>query len=109
PGLSRAALERELGDWLGLTRVLWLAHGGLEGDDTDGHIDTLARFCDPRTIAYVACDDPRDPHYRELAAMRAELERFRAADGAPYRLVPLPLPAARWEGGTRLPATYAHF
>lgn len=109
PNLSRQALERELGDWLGLNRVLWLEHGGLEGDDTDGHIDTLARFCDPRTIAHVACDDPADAHYPGLAAMRAELEQMRAADGSPYRLVPLPLPAAQHDDGRRLPATYANF
>ncbi|HEX7045673.1 MAG TPA: agmatine deiminase family protein [Burkholderiales bacterium] len=109
PGLSRAQLEAELGDWLGLNRFLWLEHGHLEGDDTDSHIDTLARFCDPHTIAYVACDDPADPHYADLKAMEAELRAFRAADGAPYRLVPLPWPRAQYDGARRLPATYANF
>src|SRR5690606_16673315 len=101
--------EAELGDWLGLNRFLWLEHGHLEGDDTDSHIDTLARFCDPHTIAYVACDDPADPHYADLKAMEAELRAFRAADGAPYRLVPLPWPRAQYDGARRLPATYANF
>src|SRR5436190_1444494 len=77
PGLSRAELERELGEWLGVKRVLWLQHGHLEGDDTGSHIDTLARFCDVNTIAYVACDDPQDPHYEDLKAMESELKDFR--------------------------------
>jgi len=93
----------------GVERVLWLDHGHLEGDDTDAHIDTLARFCDPHTIAYVACDDPADPHYEGLRAMAAELAALRDADGAPYRLVPLPWPAAKYDGDQRLPATYANF
>jgi agmatine deiminase len=110
PGLTRTDIERELSEWLGLNHVLWLEHGHLEGDDTDSHIDTLARFCDARTIAYVACDDQQDPHYADLKAMEAELKNFRAADGAPYRLVPLPWPRAPYdEDGRRLPATYANF
>lgn len=110
PTLSAAQLETRLKELLGLTRILWLHHGGLAGDDTDGHIDTLARFCDTHTIAYVRCDDPADEHYEELKAMEAELQSFRAADGRPYRLVPLPWPRARYdEHGRRLPATYANF
>jgi agmatine deiminase len=110
PRLSRAEIERELSEWLGLKQVLWLEHGRLEGDDTDSHIDTLARFCDARTIAYVACDDRDDAHYADLKAMEAELKSFRAADGAPYRLVPLPWPGARYDDdGRRLPVTYANF
>ncbi len=109
PNLSRAQIEQELSEWLGLNRVLWLEHGHLEGDDTDSHIDTLARFCDARTIAYVACDDRTDAHYDDLKAMEAELKNFRAADGAPYRLVPLPWPRAQHDGERRLPATYANF
>ncbi|MFL6647021.1 MAG: agmatine/peptidylarginine deiminase, partial [Sulfurifustaceae bacterium] len=109
PRLAREAIEQELRDWLGLNRILWLEHGALEGDDTDSHIDTLARFCDARTIAYVTCDDPSDTHYRELKAMEAELKAFRAADGSPYRLVPLPWPRAQYDEDRRLPATYANF
>lgn len=110
PGLDQAALERKLKELLGLNRILWLDHGYLAGDDTDSHIDTLARYCDARTIAYVACDDPRDEHYTELKAMEAELKTFRAADGNPYRLVALPWPrAATSSDGSRLPATYANF
>ncbi|MDR5901319.1 agmatine deiminase family protein [Halomonas icarae] len=111
PGLDRRSVEAWLHRDFGVTRVLWLSNGHLEGDDTDSHIDTLARFCDPRTIAYVRCDDEQDPHYPALAAMEAELETLRRADGQPYRLVPLPWPAPCWdpEDGHRLPATYANF
>lgn len=95
----------------GTKRVLWLKHGELLGDDTDGHVDTLARFCDTNTIAYVSCDDPDDPHYESLKKMQAQLKQFRTADGSPYRLVALPLPAARFseDGEERLPATHANF
>jgi agmatine deiminase len=110
PHLTREALEDRLKTLLGLRRILWLTHGWLAGDDTDGHIDTLARFCDPHTIAYVHCDDPADEHYEELEAMQAELRAMRTADGRPYCLVPLPWPRARYdETGRRLPATYANF
>ncbi|WP_251976502.1 agmatine deiminase family protein [Salinicola avicenniae] len=111
PTLDRDAIERRLADDLGISRVLWLEHGYLEGDDTDSHVDTLARFCDPATIAYVRCDDPDDPHYAALAAMEQELKALRREDGSPYRLVPLPWPRACHdpEDGHRLPATYANF
>lgn len=108
--LDAPALTGLLREVLGATRVLWLHHGALAGDDTDGHIDTLARFCDPRTIAYQACDDPADAHWRELQAMAAELAALRTIDGEPYRLVPLPWPRPRFGvAGGRLPATYANF
>lgn len=110
PSLTREQLEQRLKELLGLNRILWLHHGYLAGDDTDSHIDTLARFCDSRTIAYVRCDDPDDEHYAELKAMEDELKSFRAVDGQPYRLVPLPWPRAKFdEDGNRLPATYANF
>ncbi|QJQ98688.1 agmatine deiminase family protein [Halomonas sp. PGE1] len=111
PGLDRAAVEAWLHEDFGVTRVLWLAHGHLEGDDTDSHVDTLARFCDPATIAYVRCDDESDPHYPALAAMEAELKALRRRDGEPYRLVPLPWPSPCFDpvDGHRLPATYANF
>ena len=110
PTLDAAALERELKQLLGLNRILWLDHGYLAGDDTDSHIDTLARYCDAHTIAYVACDDAHDAHYAELKAMEAELQNLRAADGNPYRLVALPWPRAAYDAdGKRLPATYANF
>lgn len=111
PHLDRAAIEAQLHEDFGVSRILWLTSGHLEGDDTDSHIDTLARFCDPVTIAYVRCDDEHDPHHAALAAMRRELENFRQADGSPYRLIPLPWPKACFDpaDGHRLPATYANF
>lgn len=108
--LDRAQIETRLQELLGVNRILWLEHGYLAGDDTDSHIDTLARLCDVNTIAYVACDDPQDEHFTELQAMAQELAAFRTAAGEPYRLVPLPWPRARLnEDGERLPATYANF
>ena len=110
PGLARERLEKRLAELLGVKRFLWLKHGHLAGDDTDSHIDTLARLCDPATIAYVACDDPQDEHYAELKAMEAELRAFHAADGRSYWRVPLPWPRAKYDdAGNRLPATYANF
>ncbi len=109
PGTSRQEIEELLRDRLGARRIFWLDHGVLEGDDTDGHIDTLARFVDEGTIAYVACDDPHDTHYDELDAMKKELEALRREDGSPYTLVPLPLPSPKYKDGRRLPATYANF
>ena len=106
---GKAEAERMLRRTLGAARVLWLDHGHLEGDDTDGHIDTLARLCPDHTIAYVRCDDPADAHYDGLKAMEGELRALRTADGRPYRLLPLPMADAMFHGGERLPATYANF
>ncbi|MDF3054664.1 MAG: agmatine deiminase [Gammaproteobacteria bacterium] len=109
-GYGKNAIEILLKKYLGVDRILWLEHGYLAGDDTDGHIDTLARFTDPNTIAYVHCDDPEDEHFIELSQMADELKAFRNAQGEPYRLIPLPWPAAKYaEEGRRLPATYANF
>ncbi|WP_110687492.1 agmatine deiminase family protein [Salinicola aestuarinus] len=111
PAETRASIERRLQVDFGVSRVLWLENGHLEGDDTDSHIDTLARFCDPSTIAYVRCDDPEDPHYAALKAMEAELEALSREDGSTYRLLALPWPKACFDpdDGHRLPATYANF
>ena len=107
--LNKEQLEYHLKDYFGLKRILWLESGYLAGDDTDSHIDTLARFCDAQTIAYVQCTDEADEHYEELQAMEEELKAFRTADGKPYQLVPLPMAdEVVWEG-ERLPATYANF
>lgn len=110
PHLTRAQIEQRIMQFFNLKQVLWLEHGHLEGDDTDSHIDTLARFCDPGTIAYVQCDDPADAHYADLLAMEQELHVLRTAQGRPYRLIPLPWPKAKFNtDGHRLPATYANF
>ncbi|HET9047948.1 MAG TPA: agmatine deiminase family protein [Chiayiivirga sp.] len=90
-------------------RVLWLEHGYLEGDDTDAHIDTLARFAPDNAIVYQACDDVDDSHHGELAAMATELAALRTAAGEPYRLHPLPWPKPILDGGRRLAASYANF
>lgn len=107
--LSKTDIEQQLKRHLGVQRVLWLAHGEILGDDTDGHIDTLARFCSDDTICYVQCTDPNDPHFTKLSAMEQELKSFRDLQGQPYRLVPLPMPSAIVEKGRRLAATYANF
>jgi agmatine deiminase len=110
PQLDKSEIEQALASLLGARRALWLNHGFLAGDDTDSHVDTLARICPDNVIAYTACHDPRDEHYNDLKCMEEELKSFRAPDGSPYRLVPLPWPKARFdEEAHRLPATYANF
>ena len=132
PSLTRQEIEQRLLHYFHAQRVLWLDHGYLAGDDTDSHIDTLARFCPADTIAYVQCTDPSDEHYEALHAMEQQLASFRAPgasphgstsasqssptssqdeEGHPYRLIPLPLPAPVFDpdDGHRLPATYANF
>lgn len=110
PHMSKAEIEAYLKDLFGLQRVLWLDHGYLAGDDTDSHIDTLARFCTPDTIAYVKCTDSSDEHFNALQKMELELQGFRTMEGKPYHLVPLPWPDACYDtDGHRLPATYANF
>ncbi len=110
PHLTPAEIEDYLKVVFGLDSVLWLHHGYLAGDDTDSHIDTLARFCDVDTIAYVRCDDTADEHFHALQRMEQELQQFTKRDGTPYRLIPLPWPDACFDAeGHRLPATYANF
>ena len=108
-GMTKEQIEKFLKEKLCLKRILWLDFGKLEGDDTDGHIDTLARFIDEETIAYVTCDNPKDTHYDELKKMQEQLKSFRTIDKKPYRLVPLPLPSPKYKDKKRLPATYANF
>ncbi len=108
--LTRKQISTHLKEVLGAKKVLWLDHGALEGDDTDSHIDTLARLAPHNTIVYVGCDDKTDSHYEELVAMRADLQAMRNINGEPFNLVELPLPDAIYdEDGERLPATYANF
>lgn len=110
PQLDQGEIEQALASLLGARRVLWLNHGFLAGDDTDSHVDTLARICPNNVIVYVACDDERDEHYVELKLMEQELNAFRSPDGSPYQLIPLPWPKARFsEAAHRLPVTYANF
>ncbi len=109
PHLSRADIASQLQQLLGVRKINWLDYGYLAGDDTDSHVDTLARLCPNNTIAYVRCDDPDDEHYAELQAMEAQLRTFTNAEGERYHLVPLPWPKAVYLGAERLPATYANF
>lgn len=107
--LTQEEIEGELKQAFGLKRVLWVDSGSLSGDDTDSHIDILARFCDPETIAYLKSDNPKDPDYESLMNMEAQLQSFRTLDGKPYRLVPLPKPEQMFLDDYPLPASYANF
>ena len=109
PEQSRAAMDTILRESLHAERVLWLDHGYLEGDDTDAHIDTLARFAPDDRIVFQACDDPTDPHHQELARMAAELAALRTPDGKPYQLSPLPWAQPIVDDGRRLAASYANY
>ncbi|MEO6364989.1 MAG: agmatine deiminase family protein [Luteimonas sp.] len=109
PRNSREELDEKLSHWLSQDRVLWLDHGYLEGDDTDAHIDTLARFAPGDGIVFQACEDPADSHYSELKAMAGEISALRTRDGNPYRLFPLPWAQPIVDGGRRLAASYANF
>ena len=108
--LDRDGIERELLKRLRARRIMWVDHGHMIGDDTDGHIDTLVRIAPNDTLIYMGSgDDESDPHYADLQLMEEQLRTFRTLDGKPYRLVRLPLPAAVCYDGERLPATYANF
>lgn len=114
--LTKAQIEARLLQELHAERILWIDHGNLIGDDTDGHIDTLVRICPDDTLLYVGCDDPDDPQYAELKLMEEQLRSFRTLEGRPYRLLRLPMPRPIYETddalgtkGDRLPATYANF
>ena len=107
--LTQAQIEQRLKQELHAERILWIDHGNLTGDDTDGHIDTLVRICPNDTLLYVGCDDPEDEQYTELKLMEEQLKTFRTLDGKPYRLLKLPMPRPIYDDGDRLPATYANF
>ena len=109
PDHSEHRIERELREWLGFERFLWLDRGDITGDDTDGHIDTLARFSDPDTILHATAPSGDRDHV-ELTAMEKQLRAFRTPDGRAYRLLPLPFPGIHKDAdGRRLPASYANF
>ncbi len=107
--LTQEQIEEELKKRLHAERILWLDHGNLIGDDTDGHIDTIARLTPDDTIVYMQCTDETDEQYADLRAMEQQLQTFTTREGKPYRLLPLPSPDAIYEDGERLPATYANF
>ncbi|WP_281951425.1 agmatine deiminase family protein [Nitrosophilus kaiyonis] len=103
PHLSKEEIETKLKNFFGLKKVLWLNHGFLEGDDTDSHIDMLARFVAPNKIVYITCDDKDDIHYDELKKMEKELKRYG------FDLIPLPFVSPKYFNNKRLPASYANF
>lgn len=108
--VSKTQMTEQLQQWFGCKNVLWLENGHLEGDDTDAHIDTLARFAPGNIIIFQGCQTKDDSHYGPLAKMKAELSSFKNIEGEPYQLLELPFPEACYaEDGHRLPATYANF
>jgi agmatine deiminase len=108
PGLSRAEVERYLRDYLGARHVLWLGRG-IVGDDTDGHIDELARFVGPRTVVAAVEQDPRDANYEALQDNLHRLRSMTDQDGRPLEVIPLPMPRALFQEDARLPASYCNF
>lgn len=108
PGLDRSAVEDRLREGLGVREILWL-EGGIEGDDTDGHVDDLARFVDDRSILACVEPDPASPNHAPLAANLERLRSFRDADGRPFRLIEIPLPQACEIPGWRLPVLPASY
>jgi len=107
--LRKTEIETTLKQRLCAQNILWLQHGSLLGDDTDGHIDTLARFAPNNTLLYNTCAGARDAHFETLKQMEDDLKAFRNRHGEPYRLLSLPLPDPIFYEGERLPATYANF
>ena len=107
PTLSREQIEERLRDYLGVTDILWLGEG-IEGDDTDGHVDDLARFVNERTIVTVIEENRDDPNHEPLRANLARLREMKWR-GAPFEIVTLPMPTRIDREDLRLPASYANF
>ena len=107
--LDRNGIEQELKRRLHAKRIVWLNHGNLIGDDTDGHIDTIVRACPDDTLLYIKSTDKDDEQHSDFTALEEELQALRTAEGKPYRLVALPMPRPCHYDGERLPATYANF
>ena len=107
--MTQEQIEERLKETLCAEMIVWIDHGHLTGDDTDGHIDTLVRVCPDDTLLYVGCDDPEDEQYIDLRLMEEQLKTLRTLDGRPYKLVRLPMPRPIYDGEDRLPATYANF
>ena len=107
--MTQQEIEEELKKRLRAERIVWLDHGNLVGDDTDGHIDTIVRIAPDDTILYMGCDDKGDEQYEDLKAMENQLKALRKDGGEEYRLLKLPSPEAIYDDGERLPATYANF
>lgn len=108
PELSKAQIEQKLKDYLGVTNILWLGDG-IEGDDTDGHIDDLTRFVNRQTVVTAVEDDPSDNNYKPLQENLKRLKTLKLEDGRPLEIVTLPMPKALVQEDMRLPASYANF
>jgi agmatine deiminase len=108
PQLSRSDIERYLADYCSARKVIWLG-GGIVGDDTDGHIDELARFVGPRTVVVAVEEDPSDANYAALQDNLSRLKRATDQDGDALEIVPLPMPRAIVQNGQRLPGSYCNF
>ena len=108
--LTKQELEEQLIHFFNAKRVVWLDHGELIGDDTDGHIDTIVRIAPNNTIVYVGCEDTNDEQYNDFKALKEQLIALKTLDNKPYRLLELPMPKAIYDDeNQRLPATYANF
>lgn len=108
PGLSRGDIEQRLRDFLGVTQILWLGDG-IVGDDTDGHVDNLARFVDAHTVAVAVENNPADKNHLPLQLNLERLQSMNDQNGQPLRIVELPLPSPVHHEGERLPASYVNF
>ncbi len=108
PHLSRADIERYLYDYLGVRHTIWLGQG-IAGDDTDGHVDDIARFVDPSTVVCALTDDPRDENYAVLQDNYRRLQAATDQDGRPLRIIPVPMPGPVGSAAEPLPASYANF
>lgn len=108
PNLNKQQIEQYLRDYYGQRKVCWLT-GGIEGDDTNGHIDDLARFISPTKLVIAVEDDPKDVNYRELKSARRQVEKLRDQDGNPFEIIEIPMPSPVTHDGERLPATYVNF
>ena len=108
PRLSRAQIEQRLRDMLGVSTVLWLGDG-IVGDDTDGHVDDLTRFCGARSVVTAVERNTRDPNYRPLRENLERLRSMRTPSGGKFAVTELPMPAPVIHKGKMLPASYANF
>ncbi len=108
PHLTKQQIEQYLKDGYGQTHICWLT-GGIAGDDTDGHVDDLARFITPTKIVMGVEADPKDANYKVLKSARKQAEKLRDQDGRPFELIEIPMPRAVLHDGQRLPATYVNF
>jgi agmatine deiminase len=108
PGLSKDAIEQVLRDSLGASKILWLGDG-IEGDDTDGHVDDIARFVNAHTVVTVVEENEDDPNYEPLQINLERLKAMTLEDGSPIHVHVLPMPPRMVREGHRLPASYANF